>query len=113
MSDSGWVAELRIPFSQLHFSRDEVQTWGIQLERRIASTQEHVVFAFTPKRQRGGPPRFGHLVGIRDLPSGHRLELLPYAYGRASIRDVARNDAVSFANPFLDRRDYADRKSVV
>lgn len=107
VSDSGWVAELRIPFSQLHFSRDEVQTWGIQLERRIARTQEHSVFAFTPKRQRGGPPRFGHLLGIRDLPSGRRLEVLPYAYGRASIRDVARNDAVSFVNPFLDRRDYA------
>ena len=107
VSDTGWVAELRIPFSQLRFSRDEIQTWGIQLERRIASNQEHDVFAFTPKRQRGGPPRFGLLVGIHGLPTGHRLEILPYAYGRASVRDVPRNDAVSFANPFLNRRDYA------
>ena len=107
VSDSGWVAELRIPFSQLHFGRDELQTWGIQLERRIASNQEHAFFAFTPKRLRGGPPRYGHLTGIRDLPNGHRLEVLPYVYGRASARDVARNDAVSFANPFLNRRSYA------
>ena len=107
VSDSGWVAELRIPFSQLHFGRDERQTWGIQLERRIASNQEHAFFAFTPKRLRGGPPRFGHLTGIHDLPNGHRLEVLPYVYGRASARDVARNDAVSFANPFVNRRAYA------
>ena len=101
------MAELRIPFSQLHFSREQIQTWGIQLERRIARNQEHAVFAFTLKSQRGGPPRFGHLAGIHDLPSGHRLEVLPYTYGRASVRDVARNDAVSFTNPFLSGRDYA------
>ncbi|HVD05724.1 MAG TPA: carbohydrate binding family 9 domain-containing protein, partial [Gemmatimonadaceae bacterium] len=29
----GWTAEFRIPFSQLRFSRDSVQTWGMQIWR--------------------------------------------------------------------------------
>jgi hypothetical protein len=107
VTDSGWVAEMRIPFSQLRFSRGTSQTWGIQFERRIASNQEYAVFAFTPKRQRGGPPRFAHLLGVRSLAGGHRAEVLPYAYGRASFRDVPQNTAVPFANPFLTRRDFA------
>src|SRR5829696_2685851 len=27
----GWTAEIRIPYSQLRFSRDSVQTWGLQV----------------------------------------------------------------------------------
>ena len=107
VSDSGWVAEVRIPFSQLRFGREDVQTWGIQLERRIASNQEHAVFAFTPKRQRGGPPRFGHLAGIRGVGgSGRRLELLPYTYGRAAFRPVPTNPSVAFGNPYRSGADY-------
>ena len=29
----GWTAELRIPYSQLRFSQQEVQTWGLQVRR--------------------------------------------------------------------------------
>ena len=29
----GWVAEMRIPFSQLRFSRSTNQIWGIQIGR--------------------------------------------------------------------------------
>jgi hypothetical protein len=53
-SDSGWVAEIRIPFSQLRFSEADRQTWGLQLERRIARKQEVALFAFTPKGQPSG-----------------------------------------------------------
>ncbi|MDP9347963.1 MAG: DUF5916 domain-containing protein, partial [Gemmatimonadota bacterium] len=100
VSDSGWVAEIRIPFGQLRFSPEEVQTWGIQLERRIARTQEQALFAFTPKRERGGVARFGHLQGLRGIRARDRLEVLPYALARADFRQVPRNPAVAFADPF-------------
>ncbi len=104
VTDSGWVVEMRIPFSQLRFSRAEVQTWGIQLERRIIRKQEHSVFSYTPRRQRGGVPRYGHLSGIDGLQSGagKPLEVLPYMVGRADYRAVERNANVSFGNPFRD-----------
>ncbi|MEO7521859.1 MAG: DUF5916 domain-containing protein, partial [Gemmatimonas sp.] len=107
VTKAGWTVELRIPFSQLRFGRGEAQTWGLQMERRIARKQEHSVYAFTSKLQRGGPPRFGHLSGMNIAGAGHRLEILPYAYGRASYRTTPVNSAAGFANPYRSPADYA------
>ena len=107
VTDSGWVAELRIPFSQLRFSRAEVQTWGLQLERRIARRQEQALFAFTPKDQATGVGTYGHLIGLRGIRPSQRLEVLPYASGRVFRRPAsALNGATaSFPNPYLSRTD--------
>jgi hypothetical protein len=32
--DDGWIAEIKIPYSALRFSNQEVQTWGINFHRR-------------------------------------------------------------------------------
>ncbi|HYR08137.1 MAG TPA: sugar-binding protein, partial [Longimicrobium sp.] len=99
VSDSGWVAEMRIPFSQMRFSAAPVQTWGLQVERQIARNQEFSVWSFTPRDQPGGIPRFGHLAGLERIPTGKRLEVLPYAVTRAE--NVERG-----ANPFREDREY-------
>ncbi len=107
VTDSGWVAELRIPFSQLRFSGEAVQRWGIQLQRTIARRQEQAVFSFTPKSEPGGIARFGRLEGLERLQRGRGLEILPYALARGSYGPVDTEDGVSFANPFRDGSDYA------
>jgi Domain of unknown function (DUF5916)/Carbohydrate family 9 binding domain-like len=99
VSDSGWVAEMRIPFSQMRFSGAAVQTWGMQVERQIARNQEFSVWSFTPRDQPGGIPRFGHLAGLERIPTGKRLEVLPYVVSRAE--NVERG-----ANPFREDREY-------
>jgi hypothetical protein len=99
VTDSGWVAEMRIPFSQMRFSGAAVQTWGMQVERQIARNQEFSVWSFTPRDQPGGIPRFGHLAGLERIPTGKRLEVLPYVVSRAE--NVERG-----ANPFRDDREY-------
>lgn len=105
VTDSGWVVEMRIPFSQLRFSRDDEQTWGIQIERKINRKQEQAVFAFTPKLERGGVARYGHLEGIRGIAAGRRVEILPYIGARAEYRDVG-GVGVGFANPYRSGSDY-------
>jgi hypothetical protein len=35
VDDQGWVAEIRIPFSQLRFSAGDHQTWGLNIQRYI------------------------------------------------------------------------------
>jgi Domain of unknown function (DUF5916)/Carbohydrate family 9 binding domain-like len=99
VTDSGWVAEIRIPFSQMRFSGAPVQTWGLQVERQIARNQEFSVWSFTPREQPGGIPRFGHLAGLERIPTGKRLEVMPYAVSRAE--NVERG-----ANPFREDREY-------
>ena len=33
--DDGWIVEMKIPYSALRFSNQEVQTWGLQFHRRF------------------------------------------------------------------------------
>ena len=105
-SDSGWSLEMRIPFSQFRFSRQEVQEWGIQLERIIRRREEQVFFAFVPKLERGGAARYGHLDGIRDVEPGRRLEVLPYAAVRAEYLQLEEKTDAVFGNPFRSGSEY-------
>jgi hypothetical protein len=100
VDSGGWSAEMRIPFSQLRFNAAAAQTWGIQVERQIARRGEFSVFAFTPRNQQGGIPRFGHLTGLNGVRTGKRLEILPYSVVKAE--HVERGD-----NPFRDDREYS------
>lgn len=91
VDEGGWTAEYRIPFSQLRFGRAPEQTWGIQLERIIGRRREYSVLSFTPKSEPGGIPTFAHLVGLRNVDPGNRLEVLPYAVGRSEHVDPGAN----------------------
>ena len=88
----GWTAEIRIPFSQLRFSGADLQTWGIQISRRQISNEEVTVFSHTPKSMRGGPARYGHLLGLEGIRPGKRLEILPYVAARAEYVNVDPGD---------------------
>src|SRR5687768_9601261 len=98
ITDSGWVAEMRIPFSQLRFTGRSNLEWGLQVERQIARNQEFSVWAFTPRELPGGIPRFGHLVGMSDLASGKKLEIMPYVVARSENIDRG-------GNPFRDDQE--------
>ena len=98
----GWTAEMRIPLSQLRFRRTDEQTWGIQLVREIARNNEESWFAFTPKSERAGVARYGHLTGMSGLVPRGRLELLPYVVTRARFDTPPQDDDVTFDNPYRD-----------
>lgn len=104
--DGGWSVEMRIPFSQLRFPRSEEQLWGLQLERTIARRQEAAVFSFTPRSERGGIARYGHLTGIRGIDRGRGLELLPYSVARAEYAPTAGDDGAPFTDPYRGGADY-------
>jgi hypothetical protein len=80
----GWTAEIRIPFSQLRYSSDSVQTWGLQVTRWIQRRNEQDNWSFWRKTENGGPQRFGHLEGLRIARAARHLELLPYVVAKSS-----------------------------
>jgi hypothetical protein len=90
IDESGWTAELQIPFSQLRFVQD-ADVWGLQIERVLDRRQELALFSFTRKSEPGGVPAFGRLTGLRGLTPGRRLELIPYVLSEADFTDVAHN----------------------
>jgi hypothetical protein len=83
IDDEGWIAEFRIPLSQLRFSANGgAMVWGINFGREIARLNEWSWWAPVLP----GVPRMvsaaGELHGIRDLKPPRRIELLPYAVAR-------------------------------
>jgi hypothetical protein len=92
IDSDGWTAEVRIPYSQLRFSRDSVQVWGLQIGRLIKRRDEGDVWSFTRKNEAGGPSRYGHLFGIRIPTSTAHLELLPYVVTKSAAIASAASD---------------------
>ena len=40
ITDKGWIVEMKIPYSALRFSQEDVQTWGIHFFRQIRRYRE-------------------------------------------------------------------------
>jgi len=99
-SDSlGWTAELRIPFSQLRFSPDSLQTWGLQIWRYIDHLNEQDMWSFRPRNAPSGPAFYGHLQGLVIPEQPRQLEVLPYAV------TGSRFDRAASGDPYADGAD--------
>jgi hypothetical protein len=91
----GWTAEMRIPFSQLRFSKKQAQVWGLEIKRAIPGKNENNYWVLIPKAATGYPSHFGYLRGISGIRPSRRLELLPYTAGDVTVRGNPNP-----ANPF-------------
>ena len=88
----GWTAEMRIPYSQLRFSRDSLQTWGMQIWRYTDRLHEQDMWSFRKLAEAGGPAYYGSLTGLRIGPQPRQLELLPYVTTRESFKYAQPTD---------------------
>jgi hypothetical protein len=73
-----WVAEMKIPLSQLRFNKDTDQVWGLHAWRWINRNMEEVQWNLIPRQNSGAIYNFGELHGISNLPSRKNIELSPY-----------------------------------
>jgi hypothetical protein len=99
IDDKGWIAEMRIPFSQLRFSAADRQVWGLHVVRAIQRKNEEAWWAFIPKKESGIMSRAGELDGLDGIKSRRHLELLPYVTARSEISGTAEP-----GDPFNDGR---------
>jgi hypothetical protein len=88
----GWTAEFRIPYSQLRFSRDPQQVWGMQIWRTIDRRNEQDMWAFWRNNEAGGPAYFGTLEGITVNSRPRQIELVPYATSRSKLERARTGD---------------------
>src|SRR5438105_9535906 len=82
----GWTAEMRIPYSQLRFSRASLQTWGLQIWRYSDRLHEQDMWSFRKLSEAGGPAYYGSLTGLVIGPQPRQLELLPYVESREQFK---------------------------
>ncbi|MFO7894721.1 MAG: DUF5916 domain-containing protein [Longimicrobiales bacterium] len=95
VGDEGWVAEFRIPLSQLRFSAAEAcgssaaagcgeVVWGVNFGREIARLNQWAWWAPVLPDVAGFVSAAGELRGIRELEPPRRLEALPYVVAQGS-----------------------------
>jgi hypothetical protein len=102
----GWVAELRIPFSQLRFNRSDEQVWGVNINRYIPRRNEDDFWVVVPRDVTAWSSRFGELRGIHGVAPSRRVELVPYVAGDL-LTHVGANPRAG--TPFESRRPYSGR----
>ncbi len=75
----GWTAEMRIPFSQIRFPKQDVYTWGFEVGREIQRRSEHSLYSYFARDESGFVSKFATLKGIENIQPPRRLEFIPYA----------------------------------
>ncbi len=99
---NGWSVEMKIPLSQLRFSsNDEVQSWGINFQRRIPRHNEFNYWAPTSQKEAGIVSNFGRLNGISNLDEPNRLEISPYVSSR-----LIREPELNSSNPYYSKNEF-------
>ena len=89
--ESGWYAEIAIPFRTLRFSSADSQTWGINFQRRIRRRNEDSFWAPLPRiYELQRVSMAGTLEGLQGVRPGNDLRIKPYALGSVGKSNVAK-----------------------
>jgi len=72
---------MKIPYSALRFSKQEIQDWGINFQRYTRRYNESVFWNKVDPNQNGFVNQFGNLKGLSKIQPPLRLSLLPYITG--------------------------------
>lgn len=102
----GWTLEMKIPFNQLRFSRQNRYLWGVNFQRTIKRKQEKAFFAWVPKGDHAFVSRFARLEGIENINPGRRIEIFPYSVGQAQFQPAEPG------NPFQTGQRYLGNAGV-
>ena len=97
-NDEGWVAETRIPFKTVSFHPDN-DTWGINLNRRIARNNESVGWVSRNRTQ--NPGISGEITGLVGLDQGLGLDVVPSVTANSRRRFSSGTENSEF-EPSLD-----------
>jgi len=81
ITDSGWIAEIFIPYSALRFPETDVQTWGINMWRRLARRNEMSTWSWVPNDRQEIFRYYGTLIGMEGISPPLRLSFTPYIGG--------------------------------
>jgi hypothetical protein len=82
IDNEGWIAEYRIPLSQLRFADKPDHVWGLQFTRRFFRNQERSLWQYIPPDASGWVHLFGELRGITGVKPQKQLEIQPYVVAK-------------------------------
>ena len=93
----GWVAEMKIPFSQVRFDKNSDNIWGLQLARMFYRKNETAFWQHIPKDSPGIIHMFGEISGLDKIKPRKIFDVTPYGVARAETFKAEPE------NPFLKK----------
>jgi len=94
--DDGWIAEFKIPFSQLRFEKESDGVWGLQVFRQTYRHNELDFWQHVPKDVNGLVHLFGELEGIETIKPRKIFDITPYGVAKLESYEA------EVGNPFAD-----------
>lgn len=85
ISDEGWIAELRIPWSAIRFPSKPEQHWSLQASRYIRRNRETILWTQVPSKTNNAQLFWGSLIGINNISPPLRLSFTPYLSSYAEV----------------------------
>jgi hypothetical protein len=92
INKDGWVAEMKIPFSQVRFEKSSGDVWGIDVARILYRKNEQSFWQHIPRDAAGLVHLFGELKGLEQIKPRKIFDVTPYGVAKAeSFQAVPEN----------------------
>jgi len=97
INSEGWIAEMKIPFSQVRFDKNSGDVWGLEIARVLYRKNETSFWQHLPKDAPGLVHLFGELSGLEQIKPRKIFDVTPYGVARAETFKAEPQ------NPFLSK----------
>ena len=92
LNKEGWVAEMKIPFSQVRFDKTSGEVWGIDVARILYRKNEQSFWQHIPREAPGLVHLFGELKGLDKIKPRKIFDVTPYSVAKTeSFKSVPEN----------------------
>ncbi|HZY25378.1 MAG TPA: DUF5916 domain-containing protein, partial [Bacteroidales bacterium] len=92
INKEGWVAEMKIPFSQVRFEKNSGDVWGFDVGRVLYRKNETTYWQHIPKDASGLIHLFAELKGLEEIKPRKIFDVTPYAVARTeTFQSVPEN----------------------
>ncbi|MEI7734959.1 MAG: DUF5916 domain-containing protein [Ferruginibacter sp.] len=96
VKNDGWVAEIRIPFSAIRFSKKDEQDWGINFARYVRKENENSIWNPEDPNINGDINQWGTWGGLKNISPPLRLSFLPYLSGGYRVSPTGTGNVTEF-----------------
>ena len=88
----GWIVEVKIPFSAIRISKNEVQDWGLNFARFVRRENESSIWSPENPTVNGDINQWGTWVGLKNIKPPLRLSFQPYISGGVTFSPTPNGD---------------------
>ena len=82
INSQGWIAEMKIPFSQVRFEKNSGDVWGFDVGRVLYRKNETTYWQHIPKDAPGLMHLFAELKGLEQIRPRKIFDITPYGVAR-------------------------------